>query len=151
MSQFVYLLNCELAEIYFIEKRMFNYEYSQHTSIYLLDVLLLQIQRSVLEKRDAKEATVFSSLWPLVADKDMEISAFGLRELLAAVFTKNISSLAFCIFVGDIWQNDGIYGHMFPLAAEKLKLKAKVDQQARFQSLLSKLGIQIWDRKYVYF
>ena len=68
-------------------------------NLYQLDNLLLQIQRSVLEKRDAKEATVFSSIWPLLADKDMGISAFGLRELLTAVFTNTLSSLAYCIFL----------------------------------------------------
>ena len=56
-------------------------------------VVLVQIQRSVLDKRDATEAELFTKLWPLVTGRDLEITAFGLRDLLAAVLTGYLRTL----------------------------------------------------------
>ena len=53
----------------------------------LIMAFVLQIQRSVLDKWDATEAELFTKLWPLVTGRDMKITAFGLRDLLAAVLT----------------------------------------------------------------
>ena len=59
----------------------------------LIMAVVLQIQRSVLDKRDATEAELFTKLWSLVTARVMEITAFGLRDLLAAVLTGYLRTL----------------------------------------------------------